>query len=162
MSKKNSLARRKRQHEFELRKEQQEREKKEKKLQAKKNKMKVDFLISIMVFCVVWVLSRSGIAGELGNLGLSRLGVIGIRNARMAQVCGNYGFGMGCLLKRVVMCPDNGDIDIVEFVANCGLVDGSEKKKKGRRKFQVGKKKVKTKLTALTKAKAAQAMEIDK
>ncbi|EEF50513.1 conserved hypothetical protein [Ricinus communis] len=42
MSKKNNLARRKRQHEFELQKEKEQKEKNEKKLQAKKNKMKVD------------------------------------------------------------------------------------------------------------------------
>ncbi|KAL0002491.1 hypothetical protein SO802_016272 [Lithocarpus litseifolius] len=41
-------------------------------------------------------------------------------------------------------------------------VDRSDKKKKGGSGFQVGKRKVKTKLTALTKAKAAQAMELDK
>ncbi|KAL2625675.1 hypothetical protein AAZV13_07G065600 [Glycine max] len=41
-------------------------------------------------------------------------------------------------------------------------VDGSDKKKKGGSGFQVGKRKVKTKLTALAKAKAAQAMELDK
>jgi hypothetical protein len=40
-------------------------------------------------------------------------------------------------------------------------IDGSDKKKKGS-SFKVGKKKVKTKLSALTKAKAAQAMEVDK
>ncbi|KAL2335955.1 hypothetical protein Fmac_010401 [Flemingia macrophylla] len=78
MSKKNNLAKRKKQHEFDLRREKQEKQKKEKKLHAKKNKMKVD---------------------------------------------------------------------------------GSDKKKKGG--FQVGKK-VKTKMTALAKAKAAQAMELDK
>ncbi|GKU96868.1 hypothetical protein SLEP1_g10051 [Rubroshorea leprosula] len=37
-------------------------------------------------------------------------------------------------------------------------VDGSEKKRKGGSGFQVGKRKVKTKLTAVAKAKAAQAM----
>ncbi|RZC72517.1 hypothetical protein C5167_047993 [Papaver somniferum] len=41
-------------------------------------------------------------------------------------------------------------------------VDGSAKKKKGSTGFQVGKKKVKTKMTALNKAKAAQAMDLDK
>lgn len=43
-------------------------------------------------------------------------------------------------------------------------VDGSDMKRKGKNsgRFQVGKKKVKTKLSALAKAKAAQAMEIDK
>lgn len=41
-------------------------------------------------------------------------------------------------------------------------VDGSGKNKKGRSGFQVGKRKVKTKLTALAKAKAEQAMEVDK
>ncbi|CAK8560830.1 unnamed protein product [Lathyrus oleraceus] len=81
MSKKNNLAKRKRQHEFELRREKLEKEKKDKKLQAKKNKMKVD---------------------------------------------------------------------------------GSDRKKKGGSGFQVGKKKLKTKLSALSKAKAAQAMELDK
>ncbi|KAK4769794.1 hypothetical protein SAY87_030326 [Trapa incisa] len=40
-------------------------------------------------------------------------------------------------------------------------VDGG-KKKKGGSGFQVGKRKVKTKLTALTKAKVSQAMELDK
>ncbi|XP_009342512.1 uncharacterized protein LOC103934488 [Pyrus x bretschneideri] len=80
MSKKNDLARRKRQHEFELKREKEEREKKAKKLQAKKSKMKVD---------------------------------------------------------------------------------GNEKKTKGGG-FKVGKKKFKTKMTALNKAKAAQAMEVDK
>uniref|UniRef100_I1P5Q9 Uncharacterized protein n=1 Tax=Oryza glaberrima TaxID=4538 RepID=I1P5Q9_ORYGL len=39
-------------------------------------------------------------------------------------------------------------------------IDGDVKRKGG--KFKVGKKKVKTKLSALTKAKAAQAMEVDK
>ncbi|EMS52425.1 hypothetical protein TRIUR3_02711 [Triticum urartu] len=39
-------------------------------------------------------------------------------------------------------------------------IDGSDKKKKGS-SFKVGKKKVKTKLSALGKAKAAQAMELD-
>lgn len=39
-------------------------------------------------------------------------------------------------------------------------VDGSGKNKKGG--FQVGKRKLKTKLTATAKAKAAQAMEVDK
>lgn len=43
----------------------------------------------------------------------------------------------------------------------CAQVDGG-KKKKGGGKFQVGKKKLKTKLTAAAKAKAAQAMEVDK
>ncbi|XP_030541089.1 uncharacterized protein LOC115748661 [Rhodamnia argentea] len=80
MSKKNSLSRRKKQYEFDLRREKAEKEKKAKKLQAKKNKMKVD---------------------------------------------------------------------------------GSSKKK-GESGFQVGKRKVKTKLTALVNAKAAQAMELDK
>lgn len=41
-------------------------------------------------------------------------------------------------------------------------VDGSDRKKKGGSGFQVGKKKLKTKLSALSKAKAAQAMELDK
>lgn len=42
-------------------------------------------------------------------------------------------------------------------------MDGSEKKKKkGASGFSVGKKKLKTKLTPLAKAKAAQAMEVDK
>jgi hypothetical protein len=41
-------------------------------------------------------------------------------------------------------------------------IDGSDKKKKGAGSFKVGKKKLKTKLSALTKAKAAQAMEVDK
>ncbi|XP_048332677.2 uncharacterized protein LOC125423144 [Ziziphus jujuba] len=81
MSKKNNLARRKKQHEFDLRREKQERETQKKKLQAKKNKMKVD--------------------------------------------------------------------------------GGVDKQKKGGRRFQVGKRKVKTKLTALAKAKAVQAMEVD-
>lgn len=40
-------------------------------------------------------------------------------------------------------------------------IDGGEKKRKGGQ-FKVGKRKVKTKLSALTKAKAAQAMEVDK
>ncbi|KAI4355053.1 hypothetical protein L6164_003867 [Bauhinia variegata] len=40
-------------------------------------------------------------------------------------------------------------------------VDGGTKKKGGSG-FQVGKRKVKTKLTAVAKAKAAQAMELDK
>ncbi|KAI5647259.1 hypothetical protein M9H77_33264 [Catharanthus roseus] len=78
MSKKNNLASRRRQHEFDLKREKEEKEKKLKKMQAKKNKMKVD---------------------------------------------------------------------------------GSDKKKKGGGRFQVGKKKLKTKLTPLVKAKAAQAME---
>ncbi|KAI3890496.1 hypothetical protein MKX03_025038 [Papaver bracteatum] len=41
-------------------------------------------------------------------------------------------------------------------------VDGSAKKKKGSSGFQVGKNKVKTKITALNKAKAAQVMNLDK
>uniref|UniRef100_A0A2P2JI81 Uncharacterized protein n=1 Tax=Rhizophora mucronata TaxID=61149 RepID=A0A2P2JI81_RHIMU len=42
-------------------------------------------------------------------------------------------------------------------------VDGSDKKgKKSASGFQVGKRKLKTKLTPLAKAKAAQAMELDK
>lgn len=40
-------------------------------------------------------------------------------------------------------------------------IDGGDKKRKGGQ-FKVGKKKVKTKLSALAKAKAAQAMEVDK
>ena len=40
-------------------------------------------------------------------------------------------------------------------------IDGGENKRKGSQ-FKVGKKKVKTKLSALTKAKAEQAMEVDK
>jgi hypothetical protein len=40
-------------------------------------------------------------------------------------------------------------------------IDGGENKRKGGQ-FKVGKKKVKTKLSALAKAKAAQAMEVDK
>lgn len=53
----------------------------------------------------------------------------------------------------------------------CGLivcafilkVDGTEKKKKkGASGFTVGKKKLKTRLTPLAKAKASQAMEVDK
>ncbi|XP_054785401.1 uncharacterized protein LOC129291875 [Prosopis cineraria] len=82
MSKKNNLAKRKKQHVFDLQREKLEKEKKEKKLVAKKNKMKVD---------------------------------------------------------------------------------GSDKtKKRAASGFQVGKRKVKTKLTAVAKAKAAQAMELDK
>ncbi|XP_009396167.2 uncharacterized protein LOC135608990 [Musa acuminata AAA Group] len=82
MSKKNNLAKRKKQHEFDLQREKEEKEKKAKKLQAKKSKMKVD---------------------------------------------------------------------------------GSDmKNKKSRGVFHVGRKKVKTKLSKLTKAKAAQAMELDK
>ncbi|XP_077226010.1 uncharacterized protein LOC143859202 [Tasmannia lanceolata] len=83
MSKKNNLAIRKRQHEFELQREKAEKEKKTMKLQAKKTKMKID----------------------------------------------------GCDKKG---------------------------RKKGTGGFQVGKRKLKTKLTALAKAKAAQAMEVDK
>jgi cytochrome c biogenesis protein ResB len=79
MSKKNNLAKRKKQHEFDLQREKEAKEKLAKKLQAKKSKMKID---------------------------------------------------------------------------------GDVKRKGG--KFKVGKKKVKTKLSALTKAKAAQAMEVDK
>lgn len=41
-------------------------------------------------------------------------------------------------------------------------MDGKDKKKKGGSGFQVGKKKLKTELTPLAKAKAAQAMEVDK
>ncbi|KAL1809396.1 hypothetical protein DCAR_0728924 [Daucus carota subsp. sativus] len=42
-------------------------------------------------------------------------------------------------------------------------VDGTEKKKKkGASGFTVGKKKLKTRLTPLAKAKASQAMEVDK
>ncbi|KAL5796209.1 hypothetical protein ACOSQ2_001029 [Xanthoceras sorbifolium] len=81
MSKKNDLARRKRQHEFELQRENKEKEKKAMKLQAKKNKMKVD--------------------------------------------------------------------------------GGDKKNKKGTSGFQVGKRKLKTKMTPVAKAKAAQAMELD-
>ncbi|KAF7831769.1 mediator of RNA polymerase II transcription subunit 2-like [Senna tora] len=80
MSKKNNLAKRKKQHEFDLQREKCEKEKKEKKLHAKKNTMKVD----------------------------------------------------------------------------------GRDKKKGGSGFQVGKRKVKTKLSAVAKAKAAQAMELDK
>ncbi|KAL8119100.1 uncharacterized protein LOC141661202 [Apium graveolens] len=40
-------------------------------------------------------------------------------------------------------------------------VDGMEKKKKKGASFTVGKKKLKTRLTPLAKAKAAQAMELD-
>lgn len=40
-------------------------------------------------------------------------------------------------------------------------VDGGNKQKKGGNGFQVGKRKVKTKLTALAKVKAAQAMEVE-
>lgn len=40
-------------------------------------------------------------------------------------------------------------------------IDGRDKKKKGGSGFQVGKKKVKTRLSALAKAKAEQAMEIE-
>ncbi|VFQ75677.1 unnamed protein product [Cuscuta campestris] len=79
MSKKNNLALRRKQHEFDLQREKQAKEQKEKKLQAKKDKMKVD----------------------------------------------------------------------------------GKSKKKGGSKFKVGKKKLKTKLTPLAKAKAAQAMEVD-
>ncbi|KQK01455.1 uncharacterized protein LOC100844076 [Brachypodium distachyon] len=79
MSKKNSLSKRKKQHEFDLQREKQAKEDQAKKLQAKKSKMKID---------------------------------------------------------------------------------GSDKKKGS--SFKVGKKKVKTKLSALAKAKAAQAMEVDK
>ncbi|XP_078182708.1 uncharacterized protein LOC144576265 [Carex rostrata] len=78
MSKKNNLSKRKKQHEFDLRREKAEKEKRDKKLQASKTKMKVD---------------------------------------------------------------------------------GSAGRRKGG-KFKVGKK-VKTKLSALTKAKVAQAMEVD-
>ncbi|KAM0938858.1 hypothetical protein DsansV1_C22g0172481 [Dioscorea sansibarensis] len=81
MSKKNNLAKRKKQHEFDLQKK-QEKEKRLKKLQARKSKMKID----------------------------------GTEN----------------------------------------------KRKKNSSGFQVGKKKLKTKLSALSKAKAAQAMELDK
>nr|ACU15433.1 unknown [Glycine max] len=42
MSKKNNLAKRKKQYEFDLQREKQEKIKKEQKLHAKKNKMKVD------------------------------------------------------------------------------------------------------------------------
>ncbi|KAL0905118.1 hypothetical protein M5K25_027297 [Dendrobium thyrsiflorum] len=42
-------------------------------------------------------------------------------------------------------------------------IDGSDKKRKRKSGgFQVGKRKLKTKLSALAKAKAAQAMEVDK
>jgi len=80
MSKKNNLAKRKKQYEFDLKREKEAKEKQAKKLQAKKSKMKID---------------------------------------------------------------------------------GGENKRKGSQ-FKVGKKKVKTKLSALTKAKAEQAMEVDK
>ncbi|KAF0934597.1 hypothetical protein E2562_025682 [Oryza meyeriana var. granulata] len=79
MSKKNNLAKRKKQHEFDLQREKEAKEKLAKKLQAKKSKMKID---------------------------------------------------------------------------------GGDTKRKGG-KFKVGKKKVKTKLSALAKAKSAQAMEVD-
>ncbi|GAB2270381.1 hypothetical protein Dimus_005284 [Dionaea muscipula] len=49
---------------------------------------------------------------------------------------------------------------LLNHVENGG--GGFDKKKSGGRKFQVGKKKLKTKLTALAKAKAAHAMEVDK
>ncbi|CAN6279546.1 unnamed protein product, partial [Urochloa humidicola] len=80
MSKKNNLAKRKKQYEFDLKREKEAKEKQAKKLQAKKSKMKID---------------------------------------------------------------------------------GGEKKRKVGQ-FRVGRKKVKTKLSALTKAKASQAMEVDK
>jgi hypothetical protein len=41
-------------------------------------------------------------------------------------------------------------------------IDGSDRKKKGGSGFQVGKKTLKTKLTALSKAKSVQATELDK
>ncbi|XP_047963468.1 uncharacterized protein LOC125207981 [Salvia hispanica] len=41
-------------------------------------------------------------------------------------------------------------------------VDGSSSKKKGGNGFQVGKKNLKTRITPFAKAKAAQAMEVDK
>ncbi|XP_020592839.1 uncharacterized protein LOC110033255 [Phalaenopsis equestris] len=42
-------------------------------------------------------------------------------------------------------------------------IDGSDRKKKRKSGgFQVGKRKLKTRLSALAKAKAAQAMEVDK
>ncbi|EXC06832.1 hypothetical protein L484_017298 [Morus notabilis] len=107
MSKKNNLAKRKRQHEFELQREKEEKEKKAKKLQAKKNKMKN---------WVVQMLMEDNLGTYLVHVQVS-------------------------------------DFD--------SLVDGSGRKK-SRSGFQVGKRKVKTKLTALAKAKAEQAMEVDK
>lgn len=41
-------------------------------------------------------------------------------------------------------------------------IDSSDAKRRNAGKFKVGKKKLKTKLSALAKAKAAQAMELDK
>ncbi|KAG0474629.1 hypothetical protein HPP92_014315 [Vanilla planifolia] len=82
MSKKNNLAKRRKQHEFDLQREKQEKEKKEKKLHAKKFKMKID----------------------------------GVH----------------------------------------------KKRKKSKLGFRVGKRKMQIKLSALTKAKAAQAMDLDK
>ncbi|XP_042049618.1 uncharacterized protein LOC121795209 isoform X2 [Salvia splendens] len=81
MSKKNDLVRRKRLHDFDLKREKEAKEKREKKLNPKKNKMKVD---------------------------------------------------------------------------------GSSSRKKGGSGFQVGKKKLNTRMTPLAKAKASQAMEVDK
>lgn len=49
---------------------------------------------------------------------------------------------------------------LLSFLLKYIQVDGSDKK--GKKGFQVGKRKVKTKLTAVAKAKAAQAMELDK
>lgn len=52
---------------------------------------------------------------------------------------------------------------VVFCLGNCAKqVDRSDKKKKGGSGFQVGRRKVTTKLSALAKAKAEQAMEVDK
>ncbi|KAE9460102.1 hypothetical protein C3L33_07984, partial [Rhododendron williamsianum] len=63
--------------------------------------------------------------------------------------------GRSCHGKAIVVCS----------FAPPVVVDGNDKKNKkmkGASGFQVGKRKLKTKLTALAKAKAAQAMEVDK
>ena len=51
---------------------------------------------------------------------------------------------------------------VVFCLGNCAKQVDRNDKKKGGSGFQVGRRKVKTKLSALAKAKAEQAMEVDK
>lgn len=68
-------------------------------------------------------------------------------------------------LEDFTVCSLSCQHAILRFLRNsvCIQIDGSDKKlKKNSGGFQVGKRKVKTKLSALAKAKAEQAMEVDK
>ncbi|KAF7137439.1 hypothetical protein RHSIM_Rhsim07G0016800 [Rhododendron simsii] len=136
MSKKNDLGRRKRLHEFELKREKEEKEKKAKRLQAKRNKMKIE---GERVFWVFQVQQREAVAGPGG-------------------VTGAVVDEESLVVRGVIAMME-------EVFVNETRVDGNDKKNKkmkGASGFQVGKRKLKTKLTALAKAKAAQAMEVDK